>query len=72
MRWLCVIGAAFNALLLIATMNPWFALGALGFVIGAAALAWLEAIQARVVRELSKTCQCPVCKANRNEHKDQN
>lgn len=47
------------------TINWWFALGALGFFGAAWFDAWVESIQDRVVRELAKTCMCPLCVANR-------
>lgn len=56
-----------NVLLFAATGLGWFVLGAMGFFVGAIANAWLEHIQARVVAELSKTCQCALCKANRGD-----
>lgn len=67
MTYLFIGFAVGNAIMLVATGIPWFALGALGFVVAAAANIFLERIQARVVRELSKTCTCPLCKANRGE-----
>jgi hypothetical protein len=65
MRQLYYLLAAFNAIAFVATLNPWFVLGALGFYGAAWADRKITEIQDRVVRELSKTCQCPLCKANR-------
>lgn len=69
MRTLFIFLAVFNAIMLVTTGIGWFGLGAMGFVVGAAALAWLQATQDRIVREMSKTCMCPLCKANREDPK---
>jgi hypothetical protein len=67
MRTLFVLLAVVNMVMLLTTGIMWFALGAMGFVVGAAALAWLQATQDRIVREMSKTCLCPLCVANRDK-----
>jgi len=67
MKSLFTLLAVVNVLLFAGSGILWFLLGTIGFGLGALALAWLEQIQDRVVRELSKTCTCPLCKANRGE-----
>ena len=67
MKSLFTLLAVVNVLLFAGSGILWFLLGTIGFGLGALALMWLEQIQDRVVRELSKTCTCPLCKANRGE-----
>ena len=67
MRPLYLLLGTFALSAFIVTLNWWLALGALGFFGAAWFDAWVESIQARVVRELAKTCMCPLCVANREK-----
>ena len=59
--------AALNLVAFMATGIGWYALGALGFLVGGCANDYLESIRDDVMRELAKKCECALCKANRSD-----